>query len=148
MGQSYQICNLDKRETLSTDWFGQGNHLPDLARPGDGVMVGLAILLAASGTELYQGGPLYGRWAGDRVAIVGEYFEGRLGNIDYDEKLDLDIWEERGWIEIGEHVRSLLEREWHMTFPPEMWDDANPRSVLHEDGTLTLVRPPSERDTE
>jgi hypothetical protein len=140
MGQAYDICNLDRKEYLSGYWFGYGNHLADLARPRDSTMVALAVLLVASGTDFHRGGPLYGRWAGDRIAIVGEYYMGKVGPLGLTDDVHTDIFNQaNGWIDISEHVRVLLEREWHIDFPPPLLDGTERRSVLHADGTLTLL---------
>ena len=126
-------------------------------------MVGLAILLSVSGSGHYVEGPLYGRWAGERIAIVGEYYGGSLGEDDFGRSFDEDelgssfdeedftadlhmrIFEqEGGWIDIGEHVRALLEQDWKITFPPSRVDGAKRRSVINADGTLTLLPLPGE----
>jgi len=63
MGQYFIIVNLDKKEFLDSHWFAHGDKLPGIARTREGIMAGLAILLACSGTDWYSDGPIYGRWA-------------------------------------------------------------------------------------
>lgn len=104
MGQYHYIANIDKREYLHPHKFGDGLKLMEFGTSGSGTMLGLAVLLAASngrgggdlhiwtpsaddprGYQPYGGTPtperqrLYdeyvGRWAGDRIAIIGDYAE-------------------------------------------------------------------------
>jgi hypothetical protein len=143
MGQYFIIVNLDKKEFLESHWFGHHSKLPSFARTAEGAMAGLALLLACSGSGWYSSGPIYGRWAGDRIAIVGDYFHGTVGGHEFSQ----DIWyritnQEDGWAGIGEQVRHTLETDWELTLPPPMLDGAEPRSVLHPDGTITAVPGP------
>jgi len=116
MGQYHYICNLDRREYLKPTTFGDGLKLLEFAPSGNGVMAGLAVLLAATngpngrgggdlhpwneafaywgpgyddrpvpvtGREDYLMNEVVGRWAGDRIAIVGDYHdEGDAGHED------------------------------------------------------------------
>jgi hypothetical protein len=78
MGQYYKVCNLDKKEYLYPHRFGDGLKLLEFGASGGGTMCGLAVLLATSNGR--GGGDLHtktmampGRWAGDRIAVVGDY---------------------------------------------------------------------------
>lgn len=111
MGQYHKAINLDRLEYLEPSAFGDGDKLTELAFSAGGMMSALAALLAASSgkgfgdlhsrTEARPGlmGQddwlaecgytaelvdefMLGRWAGDRIAIVGDYFD----------ELDLDDW--------------------------------------------------------
>ena len=82
MVQYYVIANLDKREFLHPDAFGPGQRLMEFACDRNGVMMGLAILLASSngmggGDLRIQGNSPFvhipGRWAGDRIVVAGDY---------------------------------------------------------------------------
>ena len=88
MGQYHFICNLDRKEFLHPHRMGDGLKLLEFGSSGDGTMTGLAILLATSNGR--GGGDLMldtdkrgdllaeyvvGRWAGDRIAIIGDYHE-------------------------------------------------------------------------
>lgn len=104
MGQYHWPINLDKKEYIHPHKFGDGLKLMEFGVSGRGTMTGLAVLLAASnrggargGGDLHAwlGGPGYegreapidpdrasvllsevvGRWAGDRIAIIGDYHE-------------------------------------------------------------------------
>ncbi len=138
MGQYFTIANLDKKEYLEPHWFGHGAKLPAIGRTGEGVMTGLTLLLASAGGGWYTGGPIYGRWAGDRIAVIGDYYDGTVAGHEFTQ----DIWyrmrnQEDGWVEIGEHVRHLLETDWELELPPPELDGTEPRSILHPDGSIT-----------
>lgn len=140
MAQYFVIGNFDKKEVLAGAWFGLTDALPDLLRPGDGVMTGLGVLLALSGSGRYSSGPLYGRWAGDRIAIIGDYYEGPVGRIDAGSNIWGDMVSQlNGWVDISEHVRKLLETEWEMTMRPLSVYSDKARSVLHVDGTASAA---------
>jgi hypothetical protein len=77
MGQYHIICNVDKGEFLYPHKFGQGLKFAEFASSGDGIMYGLAVLLAnnlgGGGGDLRTDSGLAGSWAGDRIVIVGDY---------------------------------------------------------------------------
>ncbi len=103
MGQYHFICNIDRQEYLHPHDLGDGLKLMEFGASGDGAMLALAVLLAEQnkggargGGDLHPwtGGPGYegreveqtgdedrlmsdivGRWAGDRIAIIGDYWE-------------------------------------------------------------------------
>jgi hypothetical protein len=149
MGQYFVIVNVDKREFLDPGYFGHGFKLGDLVRGGPtGALTGLTYLLALSGSiagaDLHEHDPMFGRWAGDRIAIVGEYFQGAVGSISWETELTytrVKGWQD-GWVDVSEHVlRSIetffeIQRQWDI--PP----DIEHRSVLHADGTLTPLPNP------
>lgn len=76
MGQYHIICNIDKKEYLHPHKFGQGLKFLEFAASGDGIMFGLAFLLADSqgrgGGDIRSGSELLGSWAGDRIVITGD----------------------------------------------------------------------------
>jgi hypothetical protein len=148
MGQYFILCNIDKKEFMQPKWFGHGHKLPEIARTGDGMMAGLAVLLALSGSYRHFQGPIYGRWAGDRIAIVGDYYQGVVGTLTVTEETYYRIGDQQdGWVDISEHVRRVLETEWGLTLAPARLDGAEPRSMLHSDGTITpIARPAFDED--
>lgn len=82
MGQYHKIVNLDKREYLHPHKFGDGLKLLEFGCSRDGTLLGLTILLASAckggargGGDIRSDNPLVGSWAGDRIAIVGDYGE-------------------------------------------------------------------------
>lgn len=77
MGQYYLIANIDKEEYLYSHIFGDGLKLLEFGLSGEGMMAGLAILLAdgngRGGGDLNSDDPLIGSWAGSRIVITGDY---------------------------------------------------------------------------
>lgn len=80
MGQYWKIANLDKKEILCAHDFDQGLKFLEWA-PGGRMTYVLATLLAAPESMGSGGGDAdrcewTGRWAGDRIVVVGDYAEG------------------------------------------------------------------------
>lgn len=79
MGQYHYVVNLDKRQYLHPHCFGDGLKLMEFGCSRDGTMTALAVLLAEQngrgGGDINSQDPLVGSWAGDRIAIVGDYAE-------------------------------------------------------------------------
>lgn len=83
MGQYHYVVNLDKKQFLHPHKFDDGLKLMEFGLSGGGTMTGLAILLGCSSREGGRGGGdfhldrerIVGSWAGDRIAIVGDYAE-------------------------------------------------------------------------
>jgi hypothetical protein len=149
MGQYFVIVNADKQELLDPSYFGHGYKLGDMVRGGlMGALTGLTYLLALSGSiggvELHESDPMFGRWAGDRVAIVGDYFQGMVGDVQWETELTYNRvtdWQD-GWVDISEHVlrsiEAFFETKCVRDFPPEV----EHRSVLNADGTVTPLPNP------
>lgn len=79
MGQYWHVVNLDKWEGLHPHRLGSGLKLGEMVGTHPGPAAALIILCAAM-PERRGGGDLIdaavvGRWAGDRIAIVGDYAE-------------------------------------------------------------------------
>lgn len=78
MGQYFVAVSLDSREFVSAHSFGNPVKLVEMANNPAGVGVALMILLACSsgrGGGDFSDDPVVGRWAGDRIALVGDYAE-------------------------------------------------------------------------
>lgn len=83
MGQYHLVANLDKKQYLHPHRFGDGLKLLEFGDSAGGTMCALAILLAPQSANGGRGGGdmhydaegLVGSWAGDRIAIVGDYAE-------------------------------------------------------------------------
>ena len=80
MGQYHLTVNLDKKEFLMPHKLGVGLKLREQLGSSDSTPDALFILLACSNG--YGGGDFFdnenhmvGRWAGDRIAVVGDYAE-------------------------------------------------------------------------
>lgn len=79
MGQYWLPVNLDKREYINPHELGTGLKLLEQVWNSPGTPAALLLLTAAM-PEPRGGGdpeahPAIGRWAGDRVAVVGDYAE-------------------------------------------------------------------------
>lgn len=78
MGQYWLPVNLDKKEYIDPHKLGCGLKLwEQIGGPDTGTSTALLILVAAM-PEQRGGGdppedPIVGRWAGDRIALVGDY---------------------------------------------------------------------------
>lgn len=78
MGQYWKPVNIDKREFIHPHRLGEGLKLWEIVANTTTVRA-LAVLLAAmpqrrGGGDIAEG-EIVGRWAGDRVALVGDYAE-------------------------------------------------------------------------
>lgn len=79
MGQYHVLVNFDKKEIIHPHTLGQGLKLWEQMWGPPGVPFALHILLACSngrgGGDFHVDSPLIGSWAGDRIAVVGDYAE-------------------------------------------------------------------------
>jgi len=77
MGQYYKIVNIKKKQYISPYTFGDGSKLMEFSMSANGVLSGLAILLAdgngRGGGDLNSDKPIVGSWAGDNIVITGDY---------------------------------------------------------------------------
>ncbi len=82
MGQYHVTANLSKKEFVHPHALGDGLKLIEQAGSGPGG-IGTALILLLAASNGYGGGDfdvedsneVVGRWAGDQVAIVGDYAE-------------------------------------------------------------------------
>ena len=81
MGQYHFVANLTKKQFLHAHKLGNGLKLMEFISAQDGVPQALILLLACSngrgGGDFRGEDPecLVGSWAGDAIAIVGDYYE-------------------------------------------------------------------------
>lgn len=77
MGQYYKIVNIKKKEYITPHIFGDGAKLMEFSMSANGVLAGLAILLAdgngRGGGDLNSQSDIVGSWAGDNIVIAGDY---------------------------------------------------------------------------
>lgn len=73
MGQYFYVVNLDKREYIKPHNFGQGAKLGEFIGDSNGVMAALGMLLTSGEGYGDRDDRIVGRWAGDRITIVGDY---------------------------------------------------------------------------
>lgn len=80
MGQYWLVVNLDKHEFVHPHKLGNGLKLGEQmgSHPGTGAAL-IALCAAMSerrgGGDLIEDPEIVGRWAGDRIALVGDYAE-------------------------------------------------------------------------
>lgn len=141
MGQYFAIYNLDKAQLIQPGRFNNGLRIREFAASPDGVMLALAALLA-HGNE--HGGirsqhEFIGAWAGDRIAIVGDY-------------ADLSTFSEdlAGFTDVSEHIlqalceddtlRIRLLHERHVEPPSPQPLVVIPPKALAKAGRATLIQ--------
>ena len=143
MGQYHYTVNLDKREYLDPHKFGDGLKLMECGASGGGTLMALAVLLAeqnrggargggdlhpwteaerwgedrtlpVTGREDYLMTEIVGRWAGDRVTIIGDYWEAE--NDPVAAAVDGGPWSERSgeeWTDISEDVLAAMRLDYY-----------------------------------
>ena len=77
MGQYYKIVNIKKKQYITPHTFGDGSKLMEFSMSANGVLAGLAILLAdgngRGGGDLHSENDIVGSWSGDNIVIAGDY---------------------------------------------------------------------------
>lgn len=119
MGQYFYIANLDKREYLHPHKLGMGLKLWEIcANSGAGVV---PYMLRKSdegggGDQNDDKAKWCGRWAGDRIVVIGDYDSSKLfQEIDGDNE-ELDVMGamgaplKQGWKDISLEVREEYEK--------------------------------------
>jgi hypothetical protein len=79
MGQYWKLVNLDKKEFVHPHEIGCGLKLGEMVAASPGIPAAMVMLCAAmpvarGGGDFREKG-IVGRWAGDRIALVGDYAE-------------------------------------------------------------------------
>jgi hypothetical protein len=94
MGQYYKIVNVKKKQYITPHTFGDGAKLMEFSMSANGVLAGLAILLAdgngRGGGDLHSENPIVGSWAGDNIVIAGDYADN--GNFLPADKQDVNLY--------------------------------------------------------
>lgn len=135
MGQYHLAVNLDKREFLNPHGLGDGLKLWEQAGNGEGgVGSALIALLACSNgrgggdfQEENDTAGVIGRWAGDRIAIIGDYAEPE--DLAPEHRAELIYAACRGkpaegmepFRDISEEVALLLGREFGLSYTGDGW---------------------------
>lgn len=138
MGQYWKPVNLDKREFLNPHDLGAGLKLwEQLANPGVGqaLVVLLAVMPGPRGGGDFEPGNdpdgMIGRWAGDRVVLVGDYaedsdFETREGELPFSELYTTTQGlppPEESFTDITARVAAVIEKELGGKFVGSGWKD-------------------------
>jgi hypothetical protein len=125
MGQYHFVLNLDKKEYLHPHRLGDGLKLMEFGLSAGGTMTALGLLLAGCAInepeDLVTQSPHLGAWAGDRLAIIGDYAEANdlpdedaaeLYNQIFGEKAD------GSWTDRSPAGRELIEAQGELIFEP------------------------------
>ena len=77
MGQYYKIVNIKKKQYITPHTFGDGAKLMEFSMSANGVLAGLAILLAdgngRGGGDLHSENDIVGSWSVDNIVVAGDY---------------------------------------------------------------------------
>lgn len=86
MGQYHFPVNITKKQFLDPHKFNDWLKLREFGCSSNGTLTALTYLLASSmgrGGGDFEKGPLAGTWAGDQIAIIGDYSEkGDIPGVD------------------------------------------------------------------
>ena len=126
MGQYHIPVNLDKKQWLDPHKLGCGLKLWEQLGSVGGTADALLVLLASSNGR--GGGDLaerriIGSWAGDRIAVVGDYSEDTDIPTQTDPPMS-DVYllcTEGVWEDITEQVRAVLESELSLQYSGTGW---------------------------
>ena len=135
MGQYHVTVNLDKKEFLYPHKLGDGLKLREQSYGQHGIGAALILLLAASngrggGDFSAESSDVVGRWAGDRLAIVGDYAEpGDLAPEHkaaeiYRHTLGAEKRPTGGWKDISAKVARAIARENGVRYTGTGWKHA------------------------
>jgi len=131
MGQYHVLVNFDKKEYVHPWALGNGLKLFEQLFAENGMKDALFVLMASKSNGRGGGdlgdGMVVSRWAGDRVAFIGDYTEAEdHPNIEGVEKIygycGSDTGE-NGWKNITPRLASWLENAFEIKFVGEGWKD-------------------------
>ena len=113
MGQYWKVANLDKREYVDPHKLGTGLKLWEQLANHPGTGAALVILCAAMPEPRGGGGltpnEIVGRWAGDRIALVGDYAERGDLPTEHDADLIYALCSDDGGKGQAEHWKSIAD---------------------------------------
>lgn len=129
MGQYWMPVNLTKREYISPHKLGTGLKLWEQLANGQGTGAALIVLCAAmperrGGGDL-QEDPVIGRWAGDQIALVGDYAEDSdLPNAPIPASTIYEVCHAdnpQAWTDVTDLVCPVIERELNGKYVGDGW---------------------------
>lgn len=110
MGQYHKLFNLDKKEFVHGHHIDNGLKLMEQVGFGKCTASALWLLVAASngrGGGDARNDPLIGRWAGDRIAVIGDYAKpDDVPGVNAPE-----IYSDESYTDISADVKRLLDSE-------------------------------------
>ena len=125
MGQYWLPVNLDKKEFIDPHVLGAGLKLWEQLASHPGTGAALVVLCAAmpearGGGDLKANPDIVGRWAGDRIALVGDYAE-RKDIPTEDASVIYDQCCQGHYKDISLEVCTVIEAELGGSFAGEGW---------------------------
>lgn len=136
MGQYHYIVNLEKREYIDPDHLGVGlKAWEQLANMPSTPQALFCLLLCSNGRGggdlIDPGEPVIGRWAGNRIAVVGDYADDSdlAGPLHDPVSAIYGLCTEGIYRDISALVRPVLAAELGIEYVAE------PRSIRWADGT-------------
>lgn len=153
MGQYFVLVNLSRREFVHPYSLGDLLKLREMANTPAGIGVAMMILTACSsgrGGGDFPGDPVVGRWAGDRIALVGDYAEDGDLPAEFEASVIFDLCRREGeedddneivlapYADISDLVKPVIEAVCDMKFE----EGKTPGVVDKRDlSTGKLIRP-------
>lgn len=120
MGQYHRPYNLDKKQTIDPHKLGCGLKLLEQHGEG-GVCSALHVLLAAcsgrGGGDYQSEDEIVGSWAGDRIAIIGDYAEPD----DIPGCNAQEVYNSQDYEDITDKLIPILERELELIYCGDGW---------------------------
>lgn len=146
MGQYHTIHNLTRHEMLHPHALGDGVKLLEFGCSGQGTLTALTILLAASCKGGGRGGGdfdsahpmakvLVGRWAGDCIAIIGDYAE--EGDIPGWTRAQLEYAREND-VDISGFMRDLMKTDGSINISSPWGSSGNLKHIVYDAETDTF----------
>ena len=126
MGQYHVTVNLDKKQYLNPHKLGDGLKLLEQVgwSPG-GINDALHLLLACSsgrgGGDFQSDSEWVGTWAGDRIAVIGDYAEADDLDGENAAAIYLQCDEAGTYQDITDHLIAILEREYECVYVGDGW---------------------------
>lgn len=116
MGQYWLPVCLDRREFIDPHRLGAGLKLCEQAGTWPGTGAALVVLCAAmpvsrGGGDL-QPHPAVGRWAGDRIALVGDYAEDSDLPAEFEASTIYRRCRGGEWTDVTDMVREVVGKEY------------------------------------
>lgn len=136
MGQYYKIVNIKKKQYITPHTFGDGAKLMEFSMSANGVLAGLAILLAdgngRGGGDLNSNSSIVGSWAGDNIVIAGDYADPGKFVKEQDKNLYLVATEEGEDISL-KVLDALCDDRW-------FFEDFRKNTTFVSDEVNTLIK--------
>ena len=128
MGQAFVLVNFDKKQYIHPHKMDDGYKLGEIGFSSGGTASALCLLIATNSDRFeYDPHGVIGSWAGDRIALVGEYGAGDcerfaeekerdasvgLRGFDSSRKRD-DLWStiRMEYAEISDSIKAVVDKE-------------------------------------